>query len=100
MGTGFLKRKKEARAMQDKIGEMRSRMESMEVEGTSGNGLVKITLGGDNSMKKLAISKTCVDPEDVDGLQDLIKAAYENARKKLEAQSMQGMQGFSGLPGF
>lgn len=97
MGSGFLKRKKEARAMQEQFKEMRSKMESMEVEGSAGNGLVTISLTGDNSMKSIRIKPECVDKDDIDGLQDLIKAAYTDALKKMEAQSMQGMGGLGNL---
>jgi DNA-binding YbaB/EbfC family protein len=97
MGSGFLKRKKEARAMQEQFMQMRAKMEALEVEGTAGGGLVTITLTGDNMMKQIRIKPECVDPEDVDGLQDLIKAAYMDAQKKLEAQGMPGMPGMEGL---
>lgn len=99
MGTGFAKRKKEAKALQEQLSQMRSQMEAMEAEGTAGNGLVTITLTGDNTMKGIKIKPECVDPEDVEGLQDLIKAAYQDAKKKLDDKSSQGMKGLPGLPG-
>lgn len=98
MGTGFLKRKKEAKLMQQQLTEMRTKMDSLEVDGEAGNGLVKLTIAGDGTMKKIAIKPECVDPEDVEGLQDLIKAAYHDAKKKIDAATSQGMPG--GFPGF
>lgn len=98
MGTGFLKRKKEAKLLQQQLTDMRQQMDTMEAEGDAGNGLVKITLGGDASLKKILIKPECVDPEDVEGLQDLIKAAFQDAKKKLDAASSQGLP--SGFPGF
>jgi nucleoid-associated protein EbfC len=95
MGSGFLKRKKEARAMQEQIEQMRSKMETMEMQGSSGNGLVTITLNGEGVMKQIKIKPDCVDKEDLEGLEDLIKAAYHDAKKKVEATSMQGMPGLS-----
>lgn len=100
MGSGFLKKKKEAKALQEQIMQMKAKMESAEVEGSSVNGLVTIKLNGDYSMKAIRIKPECVDPEDIDGLQDLIKAAYQEALKKLEAQSMSGMDAFKNFPGF
>lgn len=97
MGTGFLKRKKEAKLLQQQLSDMRTKMDSMEVEGEAGNGLVKMTIAGDGTMKKLLIKPECVDPEDVEGLQDLIKAAYHEAKKKIDAATSQGMP--SGFPG-
>lgn len=99
MGTGFLKRKKEARALQEKLSSMRTQMETQEVKGLSPGNLVEITLKGDHSMKNIQIKPECVDKEDIQGLQDLIKAAYHDALKKMESQSMQGMQGLN-LPNF
>lgn len=101
MGSGFLKRKKEAKALQEQFMQMRSKMEGTEVEGSSGHGLVTVILSGDYAMKSIKIKPECVDPEDIDGLQDLIKAAYQDAVKKMEAQSMQGMEHLKGgIPGF
>jgi DNA-binding YbaB/EbfC family protein len=98
MGTGFLKRKKEAKMLQQQLTDMRQQMDNLEVEGEAANGLVKITLGGDANLKKILIKPECVDPEDVDGLQDLIKAAYQDAKKKLDAASSKSLP--SGFPGF
>lgn len=98
MGSGFLKKKKEARALQEQLTQMRTQIDSMEIEGVAGNGLVTITLMGDNTMKQIKIKPECIDPEDAEGLQDLIRTAYQDAKKKLDAQSMQGMPpGFKGM---
>ena len=86
MGTGFAKKKKEARQMQDKLMELQAKMENAEAEGTAGNGLVTMTINS-SEIKHLKIKPECVDPEDIDGLEDLIKAAFKDASKKLEAQA-------------
>ena len=89
--------------LQDQFMQMQDKMKEMEVEGTAGNGLVTLVLDGDNKMKKLTIKPECVDPEDIDGLQDLIKAAYHDALTKLQKESSKGMPqlppGMGGLPG-
>lgn len=97
MGTGFAKKKKQARAMQEQLTKMQSNMQNMEATGTAGNGLVTITLAGDHELKQIKIKPECVDPEDIEGLEDLIKAAYNDASKKLNAESMQQMA--SKMPG-
>lgn len=99
MGTGFSKKKKEARALQEQLSKFKNQMESAEATGSAGNGLVTVILTGDHVLKQLKIKPECVDPEDIEGLEDLIKAAYEDARKKLDSQSMKGMGSFPGLPG-
>ncbi len=70
---------------------MQDTIKSIEVEGTAGNGLVTIILDGDHKMKKLTIKPECADPEDIEGLQDLIKAAYSDALNKLQKESTKGM---------
>jgi nucleoid-associated protein EbfC len=98
MGSGFAKKKKQARMLQGQLSKMQNQMKETEVSGTAGNGLVTITLSGENDMKQIKIKPECVDPEDLEGLQDLIKAAYNDANKKLKAQQMEGMPSMPGMP--
>ena len=91
MGSGFLKKKKQAKMMHAQFSQMQeelsSKLEQLEVTGQSGSGLVEITLNGSNEMRRIRIKPECVDPEDIDGLETLIKAAYADACEKLKAQS-------------
>ncbi|HEY4832125.1 MAG TPA: YbaB/EbfC family nucleoid-associated protein [Waddliaceae bacterium] len=87
MGTGFAKKKKQARMMQDQLRKFQEQMQHSEATGTAGNGLVTITLSGEQEMKKIVIKPDCVDPEDIEGLQDLIKAAHNDAIKQLREQA-------------
>ena len=91
MGTGFAKKKKQARMLQDQLSQMQNKMQETEVTGTAGNGLVSITLTGEHHMKSIRIKPECVDLEDIEGLQDLVKSAYNEAIKQLEAQSASSM---------
>ncbi len=97
MGSGYARKKKEAKALQEKFSKMQEQLKSETVEGTSGGGLVAITLNGEHEMKKISIKPECVDPEDVEGLEDLVRAAYNDAAKKLE-DKMPDLGG-GGLPG-
>lgn len=99
MGTGFAKRKKEAKMMQEQLSKMKEQMDSAEVTGTAGGGLVTITLSGNHTMKSIKIKPDCVDKDDVEGLELLIKTAYENALKELGSNAMPQIPGFPGLPG-
>ena len=59
----------------------------LRVDGTSGGGKVKLTLGGDKRLNSLVIDKEIIDPEDSEMLSDLIVAAYNSASEELETQS-------------
>ncbi|HDM2444970.1 TPA: YbaB/EbfC family nucleoid-associated protein [Staphylococcus aureus] len=50
-----------------------------QVEGTAGNGLVKVVMTGGAELVDLQIDKSVVDPEDVDTLQDLVIGAFKEA---------------------
>lgn len=100
MGTGFSKKKKQARVFQEQLSKMQEQIKTAEAIGTAGNGLVTITLSGENELKQINIKPECVDPEDVEGLQDLIKAAYNNALEKLKAETSPQVPGMPDLSGF
>ena len=100
MGTGFAKRKKQAKALQQQVEQLQEKMSQTEVTGTAGNGLVSITLNGDHELKRLKIDKQCVDPEDVEGLELLVSSAYKDACEKLKNSSQVGLGGLGGLSGF
>lgn len=87
MGSGFAKKKKQAKALQQQLSQLQDQMQKTEAIGIAGNGLVALTLSGEHELKNIAIKPECVDPEDVEGLQDLIKAAYADAAAKLAAQT-------------
>lgn len=97
MGSGHSKMKKQARMMQEQMAQAKDKMESTIVEGSSGNGLVKVTLNGAKYLKKIKI-----DPEvlsDAEGLEDLIIGAFEDAASKIDDEG-DGMPGLpSGLGG-
>lgn len=99
MGTGFSKKKKQAKMMQNQISVMQEEIKSKEVRGQAGNGLVEVILTGENKIKSLKINPQCVDPEDVEGLEDLIKAAFHDAFQKLEKETSTEIPGLQGLGG-
>jgi DNA-binding YbaB/EbfC family protein len=94
MGSGYSKMKKQARLMEAQMQAMQENLKTVECEGSSGNGLVKVVLDGEKNIKSIKIKPECVDKDDIDGLQDLIIAALQQAQTKAEAQS----KGMPGLP--
>ncbi len=94
---------RQAQAMQAKINEAQKKLEAMEVEGSAGGGMVKLKLSGKNAMIGLSIDPSLMS-DDREILEDLIKAAHDDARRKLEDAQGEEMKGLSGglgiLPGF
>lgn len=100
MGTGFAKKKKQARDMQEQLSKLQSNLKNVEATGSAGNGLVTVVLNGEFEVKQIKIKPECVDAEDIEGLEDLIKAAYNDAFKKVQTHSMQNLPtGLGGFPG-
>jgi DNA-binding YbaB/EbfC family protein len=97
MGTGYSKRKKQAKMMQEQIAKMQEELKNAEFTGKAGNGLVTIILNGEGELLKISIKPECVDPEDVEGLEDLIKAAHQDAAKQIADKGMGGMGDMSGM---
>jgi DNA-binding YbaB/EbfC family protein len=90
---------KQAQQMQD---QMQRQMASIRVEGTAGGGMVKAEMSGNKELLSITIEKEAVDPEDVEMLQDLVKAAVNEASRKVDEEmqsSMGAMTGGMKIPG-
>ena len=93
---------KQAQAMQTKMAEMQAQLEAVEMTGMAGGGMVQVTLNGKGDLKKLQIDKGVVDPAEIEVLEDLIVAAFNDARAKVNAHAESEMQKLTGglqLPG-
>ncbi len=90
---------KQAQELQAKMAELQAELETMEVEGTSGGGLVRVTMTGKGAMAKISLDPSLMKPDEAEILEDLILAAHNDAKQKAE-QAMAGkMQEItSGLP--
>ena len=95
---------KQAQEMQAKMAEMQERLAEIEVTGASGGGMIQVTLNGKGEMRKVEIDPALVDPNEVEVLEDLIVAATNDAKAKVETQVAQRMSeltgGLSLPPGF
>jgi len=87
---------KQAQQMQSKMAEMQESLQSLEVTGEAGAGLVRVTLNGKSEMKSIKIDPKMVDPADTEMLEDLILAAHRDAKSKAEAASAAEMQKVTG----
>ena len=77
---------KQAQQMQAKMQEMEQRLGELEVQGQAGGGLVTATLNGKGEMKSLKIDRSLVDPAEVEVLEDLIVAAYNDGKGKVQSR--------------
>lgn len=87
---------KQAQEMQAKMAELQERMEASEATGSSGGGMVTVTVNGKQTVKSVKIDPALVDPQEVEVLEDLIVAAVNDARAKMEAEVQKEMQGLTG----
>lgn len=85
MGSGFSKMKKQAKLMQQQMGQIKNDLANKTITGQAGNGLVTLTLSGDKELKQIAIKPECAS--DIEGLQDLIVAAFQDAASKLSQET-------------
>jgi nucleoid-associated protein EbfC len=76
---------KSMQQMQAKVADAQKKMETIEAEGQSGAGMVKITVTGDGRLSAITIDPSLMAEGEQEILEDLIKAAFEDARKKIEA---------------
>ncbi|MDA9624989.1 YbaB/EbfC family nucleoid-associated protein [Candidatus Pelagibacter bacterium] len=84
--TNFTDMLSKAKAMQEKMKEAQEQIKKIEVEGQSGGSLVKVVLTGDYELKSIEISKEA-KKEEQEIINDLIKAAYNNAKENLKKKS-------------
>ena len=79
--------------------QMEDQMDSLEVEGNAGGGMVKISMNGHKNILSLDISKEVVDPDDIEMLQDLVIAAVNDAMTQVDEKIKENTSGMAGLPG-
>lgn len=88
-----------AREMQAKFAQMQEELANVEASGQSAGGLVRVTLAGKFEMKSLKIDPSLFKEDDVEILEDLILAAHNDAKTKVEAIMQQKTQELTaGLP--
>ncbi len=93
---------KMAQRMQADMAKAQAELAEATVEGTAGGGAVVIVLSGTQEIKDVRIKKDAVDPDDVETLQDLVRAAFGDALAKsreLAAQRLGSVTGGLKIPG-
>ena len=86
----------QAQKMQRQIEAAQAEIQQMEFTGTAGGELVKVVVKGDHSVQKVELSKEIVDPEDIEGLQDLIIAACNQALEQIDKTNQERIGAITG----
>lgn len=93
---------KQAQQLQNQMADIQKRLEQTEVSGVSGAGMVSVIINGKGEMRGIKIDPSLVDPQEKEILEDLIVAAFNDAKSKLETYTQEEMSKVSGglsLPG-
>jgi len=95
---------KQVQDMQSRMSEMQEKLADLEITGASGAGMVQATLNGRSELKRIKIDPTLLKPEDTEVLEDLVVAAVNDARGKVERHTQDEMSKLTGglplPPGF
>ena len=87
---------KKAQKMQNKMQKVQDDLVELEIIGKSGAGIVKVVLNGKGQMRSISIDKSIINTEEKEVLEDLIVAAYNDAKSKLEISVQEKMQDVTG----
>ncbi len=93
---------KQAQQLQNQMADIQGRLEQTEISGASGAGMVSVVINGKGEMRAIKIDSSLIDPKEKEILEDLIIAAFNDAKSKLETYTQEEMSKISGglnLPG-
>ena len=95
---------KEAQKLQSRMSEMQQKLAETEVGGAAGGGMVTVTLNGKGEMRKIKIDPSLAVPAEIEILEDLVVAACNDAKAKIDAYMQEEMGKLTGglplPPGF
>lgn len=93
---------KQAQQMQAKIGMLQKELETKEIESSSGGGVVKVKVNGKQELLEIKINPECVDPSDVEMLEELVLTAVNQGLKEsseMVSSAMNKVTGGMNIPG-
>ncbi len=89
---------KQAKEMQSKMEGAQAQIADLIVEGQAGAGLIKLSMTGEGNLKSLSIDESLFNHEDKDVVEDLIIAAFQDAKARMDTARAETMQSaFGGL---
>ncbi|HXP76091.1 MAG TPA: YbaB/EbfC family nucleoid-associated protein [Stellaceae bacterium] len=87
---------KQAQQMQTRMAELQTRLGEMEVSGQSGAGMVQATLSGRGELRRLKIDPSLAKADEIEVLEDLVVAAVNDARQRVDAMVAEEMSKVTG----
>jgi DNA-binding YbaB/EbfC family protein len=87
---------KQAQAMQQKLADAQAKLAELSVEGTSGGGMLKVTLKGSGELAGVEMDDSLLVSGEGEVLSDLIVAAHADAKRKLDAAQAEMMRDAAG----
>jgi DNA-binding YbaB/EbfC family protein len=92
----FMGLMKQAAQLQSKMQALQTELDTIEVEGTAGGGMVTVRLTAKGELKGVKIDESLYKPSEKEILEDLLVAAHADARRKAEAVMQEKMKGLTG----
>jgi len=92
----LMKLMQQAGQIQQRMQKLQEDLAAMEIEGQSGAGMVKVTLNGKGEMRGVRIDPSLLKPDEAEIVEDLILAAHQDARAKVESTMQERMQEVTG----
>ncbi|MBF0361057.1 MAG: YbaB/EbfC family nucleoid-associated protein [Oligoflexia bacterium] len=93
---------KQAQQMQSKIAQLQNELSARELDISSGGGMIKIKINGKQEILSLKINRECIDPDDIESLEELLKTAVNQAVKEsndMVSNAMSKVTGGLKIPG-
>ena len=87
---------KQAQELQNKMADAQKKVEQLEAEGSSGGGLIKIIVDGKNLVKSVHIDNSLINNDEKEILEDLIVAAFNDAKEKIQKKISEEMSSITG----
>jgi len=87
---------KQAQELQNKMADAQKKVEQLEAEGSSGGGLIKIVIDGKNLVKSVHIDNSLINNDEKEILEDLIVAAFNDAKEKIQKKISDEMSSITG----
>lgn len=90
---------RQAQKIQEEMQKAQEELHSTEFEGNGGGELVKVVMTGDKNVVSVSIKPEAIDPDDVEMLEDLIMAAFQDVTEKIDAETARVMGPYASLLG-